>query len=209
MRVDVDEDTGRVRVDTEAFDALVASATGARGPGGPVADLLASGAVDPLLSAVRAPSVRWWVTVAGEEKVRRHEGWATSGVAALRLAVTADEHQLVAVEPQFVPAGLARVVHLGPRKVGARTPRTVPGVTARDLFDADERRRTRALRALEVSFAWSLAVDGDRGRADVTVVDGPLGPFLVTDVGTGSPAVELRPVSPTQLWRSLVDVGWP
>ncbi|MGH8868434.1 MAG: hypothetical protein ACRDYU_10605 [Actinomycetes bacterium] len=199
MWVDHNAATGRVRLDAEAFDDLVSAARGDRGPGGEVADLVESGAVDAALSAVREPSVRLRLGVAGARVVQRHDAWVTPQVAALRLAVNADEYQLVTAEPQFLAAGLARVVRLGPRKVGARVARSVETSLPEDWFHDDTMRRSSALRTVDASFAWTVSVTWRGGTGATTVVDGPLGPFLLV----GSDVVELLPVSPTQLWRRL------
>lgn len=199
MWVDHDDTTGRVRLDPEAFDHLVAVVGGNVKPDGPVETLIESGAVDTVLSTMRAPLARLRLQVAGESVVQRHEGWVRREVAGLKLEVHAREYQLSAIEPQFLAAGLARVVRLGPRKVGARAAMPVEADVVDDLFHPDDMRRISALKEIGAGFAWTLAVSWPGGAVTATVVDGEQGAFLVT----GDEELTLQPLSPTDLWRRL------
>jgi hypothetical protein len=149
-----DAESGRLRLDRPAFDALIDWAADRRAGG--VAELRAAGVVDddgacaPAISAgvdaVVAPICRLVLRIqnpAGRQE--QHEGWISGAVAAFLLATEGALCELVNVHPSFLPEAVARVVGLGPRP---RLTGTVPVLLDVPTMDAlagpDHERRAAA-----------------------------------------------------------------
>ena len=130
MIVDFAPDAGRLRLDLEAFDALVAG-----GGVDAVAYLRDAGllegdavhhtvhpAIRPAVEAARAPVCVVDVAVAGTQGSTEHRMWLAPAAAACLLHVSDGMYQVFVVDPTRVPALVAKVVRLGPR------PRLITGV---------------------------------------------------------------------------------
>ena len=231
--VHLDPDTGRVRLDTDAFQALLGAVgvTGSSPDTRAVAELercgvLTAGGPAPVarraLDAVVESGCRMRLDVAAPRRVAVHHAWTTARTTALLLEVTEGLHDLVAVAPEAVPGLLARTVRLGPRKTHATDRRTVPLGTADELVHEDDTRRAAAFAAAgaaEGHWAWRLQVawpdpTGAQGLAGqgLTVLDGAHGPCLVEEDDTARPHPApgrqvVRPVTATQVWCVLSELS--
>lgn len=196
MRIDVDDQV--IRLDRAGFDELVGEAerpedsAALRVPGVPQA-----------ISAVRNPVVQLNVDVAGHAAVQTHRVWVDHDMAAFLLAVHDGEHQLMAVPPALVAAGLARVLRVGPQPVGPRAARAVDAELLADLFHPDELRRGSAFTILDLDFAWNLALVWPGGERWLAVGQGRQGAWRVTGEGEH---LELVPTNGTEIWRSLTGL---
>lgn len=159
---------------------------------------LAPGAV----TAVCDPLVVGTVDVTGQHGLVRHHVWVGETTAALLLHVTGDQHQLMALPPSLVPSGLARVLRIGPRKVGDREPRSADPAQLGGLFATDEVLRRSALGALSCRLAWQVALSWEAPGQDrwLAGLDGREGLWLVTG---DERAPRLTPVTATDVWRRL------
>jgi len=201
MRVALDEVSQVLRMDDEGFEALAAAAHGIPGPD--LAPFLAAPGVRQALTAVTSPLVQVRLDTAGTVSAQSHRMWVDLDAAALLLAVSAGERQLLWTPPQYLPAALAKIVDLGPRQVGPRDARLVEPDVLEDLFAANDMRRRSAFTVAEVDVAWTLAVTWDAGERLMSVVDGDGGLFVVEVVGD---SWQLRPVSATFLWRRFTSM---
>ena len=122
MTVEFDADTGRLRLARSDFAALVGWAGGGAPPDATMAALVDAGVlrggrphevVQPLLEAVTDPVCRFTVRRDGADHA---SGWATLGAAAVLLPLPGDRCEVAGLHPSFVPAGLARLMGLGPRR---------------------------------------------------------------------------------------------
>lgn len=204
MRIHLDPGTSTLRLDDAGFAALVDATSGYDSDQGPeqaeVDAVLSDPAYAAAMRAVNQPMVRVRVDVAGRARTQTHLAWVDLDTAALLLTVHDDELQLLATAPQHLAAAVARVVRLGPRKVGEREPVAVEADLLEDLFHADDLRRLSAMTLVGADLAWTLAVGWPGGERLMSVVDGPTGLHLV------EPADEcwqLTPVTATLLWRRL------
>lgn len=207
MRLSLDPETSTVRLDDAGFQALVeaSSGTGHQDAERPaeVDAVLAEPVYAAAMRAVARPSVRVRVDVAGRARTQCHLAWVDLDTVALLLTVHDDELQLLATAPQHLAAAVARVVRLGPRKVGEREPVAVEQDVLEDLFHADEMRRLSALTVVGADLAWTLAVGWPGGERLMSVVDGPSGLHLVEPVDD---RWQLTPVTATLLWRRLTTL---
>lgn len=218
MRFEHAEGSGRVRLDREAFEAITGDDvpppplqrlmvdTGAASyDGEPAPDLV------PLLAAVRGPWCVLHVEVSGGAARQQHRGWVQSEVAALLLQVSGDTYDLFGVLPEAVPAAIARVVRLGPRKQAERAP---TGVTAEDLttvWEGDLDQVAAVLDGLggrEDRWCWRAEVvwpDGEEatGRG-IAGMAGPEGWWLLREDDAG--ASTLMPTTPTTLWTRFIGL---
>ena len=234
MTVRFDRRSGRLRLDQPACDALLAWAGGAEAAGPGIAELREAGvivrgrphaAVAPAVHALSEPVCRLQVELRpGDGAERGGSGWVMSQAAALLLDLPEGLRELVTVHPTFVPAGLARVVGLGPRPRVPAEPLhlpeplaaalTGPDVTARrDAADSisnhlDGTTARRVVRSLgrgsagywSVRASWPAAPDRAGERLLRVVDTGDAGLWLV-EPGDGLTA--LWPTTPTVVWRAL------
>lgn len=168
------------------------------------------------LDAVRAPSCRLRVSSRGLEA----QGWLDADIAALLIPRGAGLFELAWLPAAFLPDALARLVALEPRPVPQGLPlRLAPGTLAHLLaapydwvplpgtdLDGGSRqdRRAREL-AAAVRRHWriearTIAEAGPDHARSVEALDTPEGLWRLLVDGAG---VELRPTSPTRLWREL------
>jgi len=197
MRVDLDRSTGSLRLDDEGFEALVAGTDATQ-------EVRADPAVAAALRAVDTAEVRVCVDVAGRGLTQTHLAWVTPEAVALLLSVTGHERQLITTAPQHLAAAVARVVRIGPRKVGERTAVEVDQDVLEDLFHADETRRWSAMTVAGADLAWTLSATWDDGERLLSVVDGPSGLQAVEPDGEGR--WRLVPVTGTWVWRRLTTL---
>jgi len=206
-KVELDEQTGRLRLDREAFERLVGAASSGTETGE-----VAEGARHPKvragLEAVVEPVCRLRVTMADGERHTEHEGWLTPRAAALLLTSPDGLLDFLTVAPEFVPAVLARLMRLGPRLRGQRSPVGVEEDALDALVDPDPVARgeafaavsgTGASLALKVELVWDGRDDEPDGRG-LVVLDGQGGlyAFRLSD-GVG----ELVPVDGSFVWTTF------
>lgn len=218
-------DTGRVRLTTDGFQALLdaAGVTGSSPDEPALAQLERSGVlgadgVAPVARrALRAVvgSDHWLrLDVASPRRVAVHHAWTAPEATAVLLEVGEDLHDLITVAPDALPGLLARTVRLGPRKTHASGDRAVPAGTADALVHADAARRGAAFAAAgaaEGHWAWRLQVAWPDPTAaqglvgcGLTVLDGAHGPYLVDEQDTAL-AVQSHPAAtgPGQVVRPV------
>ena len=208
MRLSLDAETSTLRLDEAGFEALVRAASGSESGDGveeqdEVRVVLAEPGYAAALQAVARPGVRVRVDVAGRALTQTHLAWADLDTVALLLTVHDDELQLLATAPQHLAAAVARVVRLGPRKVGEREPAPLEPDVLEDLFHADDLRRLSAMTVVGADLAWTLAVEWPGGERLMCVVDGAAGLHLVEPDGD---RWTLTPVTATLLWRRLTTM---
>ncbi len=150
-------------------------------------------------------------------------GRAAPEAAALLLSAPDDLLELVTVHPTFLPAGLWRVLGMGPRPRTDAEPVQVPVHLFERMLGNDLELREAAvdrllsgggvdanhpvLRALAGTdwTRWNAAVEweapqGRRGRRALTVLDTAAGVWLIEDAG---PHGVVWPSTPTVVWRAL------
>lgn len=116
------------------------------------------------LAAARDPLARADVLVAGPREMLRHHAWLDPHGAVFLLSLDEHERQLLALPPAFVPAGLARVVRLGPRAVAEAEPAPVRPDWLEGVFADDSAQRSAALARVGASAAWSVTVSWRPGE---------------------------------------------
>lgn len=206
-RVELDEQTGRVRLDREAFERLVGAGSSAT-----ATDDVAEGARHPKvragLEAVAEPVCRLRVTMAGGERHAEHEGWLTRSAAALLLSSADGLFDFLTVAPELVPAALARMMRVGPRSVGQRAPVRVDEDALDGLLDPDPSARAEAFAAVtdtgaslavKIELVWDGA-DGEPDSRGLVVLDGQGGLYAFR---LAEGAGELVPVDGTFVWTAL------
>jgi len=228
-----DATTGRLRLDQASVAALLTWVGG----GGPdeeaMRGLADAGVIDggtphpvllPVLDAMTEPLCRLRLDRDGDPFAA---GWATVGAAAVLLPVPDDLRELVGLPPSFVPAALARVIGLGPRRRHDGAPWQVSTQALEGLLTPapDDAERERAVAAVEPASVeaagdhaavavealtagrcrrwtaiaeWGGAQDGSR-RLDLLDAS-PVGIWLLEPTGD---LVLVWPTTPTAVWRSL------
>lgn len=206
MTVALDPTTARLRLDAGSFETLVAACVEEGvASSGEAAALRAAGVLDgsgphrvlrPALGAVLAPACQLRMTVDGRSTSAVHQGWVSPTVAALLLDVGGGAYDFLAVPPDFLPASLARVARLGPRRVGPRSPRPMgPG----GLGDLTELGGDGAW-SWRVECTWPDPTGGARG-VSLSAVDGPEGLWLVDEE-----AGVAHPTAATAVWLLLATL---
>ena len=232
--IDFDRESGRLRLEGELFEALLAHlepATEDRARPEPrlVDELRAAGVLDgdepaaallPALRAVFSPVCLLRLTVADQQHAVFHQGWCGGPTTALLLQTRGDLHELLTLPTLLVPAFLASTTRIGPRRTHAADPLTVDTQVLVDLLDLDDSVRRAAfatLAALAPVLADSVGTE-EEGRGvwawGVECVwptpsgDTDVSAVQVVDsaAGTWQRADErtLVPSSGTALWRELV-----
>lgn len=210
MTTTFDTKTGALRVDADGFDELVAAA--AARPAGATADgPLADPRVRAGLAAVVQPVCRLHVEIATRNTIQSHRAWVDDDAATFLMQTPTPSFVVNVVQPQFVPAVLATVCRLGPRRVGDRDVVRVPATTADRLFDPSEAVRAQAFAELAIDGSkWVQRVtatwptpDGAAGGRGVVALDGDCGVYLlVPEEG----AVALAPSSASDVWLHYVGL---
>jgi hypothetical protein len=211
-RVELDRQTGRLRLDREAFERLVGAATSATAAEECAEDAVAEGARHPKvkagLEAVLEPSCRLRITMSDGERHVEHEGRLTPSAAALLLTSPDGLLEFLTMAPEFVPAVLARLLRLGPRSVAERSPVGVREDALDGLVDPDPVARgeafatvadTGASLAAKVELVWDGRGDEPDGRG-LVVLDGQGGLYAFRLSENGG---ELVPVDGTFVWTAF------
>ena len=234
MTVLFDTATGRLRLDRASVDALLAWVDGGAPAPEAMAALTAAGVVDsggphpvllPVLDAITEPVCRLRLERDGQPFAT---GWATVGGAAVLLPLPDDLLELIGLHPSFVPAALARLIGLGPRRRHDGDPWQVPSAVLDALLRAepDGAEREEALAAIDgeavqvagdhaavavdalaagrcrrwtATAEWQAAQQPGSRRLDLLDAS-PVGVWLLEPTGE---RVVLWPTTPTAVWRSL------
>ena len=224
MTVAFDSHTGRLRLDQETFDCLVAWARGTAEPGPELSELRDAGAIQdgvphpkvwPGLQAVTEPLCRLQAgSIEHSGRRRIGDGWVSSAAAAVLLDAPDGMRELVTVHPSFLPMTIARVVRLGPRPRAGADPLHLPSALYDSLFDSDEAVRRQAAERLSKGDSVELPMHDVVDR----LVTGPWRMWAVTLTWTtpdGQPAARGMQVADTGAGLCLVDTGgqdstlWP
>jgi hypothetical protein len=228
MSVRYEADSGRLRLDREAFRALAAWWSGPLGEYGEanpdqIAELREAGVIEddeqlhPILTAtidaVAAPICRLSVRMRdGQGRTEQGDAWVNHEVAALLLDLPDGRCEFGAVHPAFLPVMLARVVELGPHPRLAAEPMPATPERLEQLTDPDPALRSKAAvelpapglaglrRDWRIRVTWKPA-DGADGARALRVLDTPAGLWLVEP---HPERVVLFPTTPTAIWRALV-----
>lgn len=234
MTVRFDARSGRLRLDEPAARALLDWVTGA--DAGPAvtelhdAGVIVAGRPHPALEtglkALNEPVCRLEVALRASTGERLSgSGWVAAEAAALLMDLPDDGmRELITVHPTFLPAGLARVVRLGPRTRIDSEPLRLSSGDFDALLDGDPTTRARtaddvggagvdpdtgaAVRELasgpwcrwRVDVSWSPAPGGP-GERGLSVLDTPDAGLWWVDQADGSTV--LWPCNPTAVWRGL------
>jgi len=168
------------------------------------------------LDAVRKPSCRFSVASRDLEA----QGWLDAGLAALLLPVEAGLLELTWVPAAFLPHVLARLVELEPRPASEGPPlRLAPGTLAHllaapgdyaplpgaeALGSRGQGDRARQLLA-SVKRHWRIEARtmDEAGPGCARIVEALDTPDGIWRLFADGGCVELRPTSPTRLWRLL------
>lgn len=186
-----DADSGRIRLDATAFEALCRvadpasrSAAALASDAAPLAALHGSGAlVDgvahealrPALAAVQQPIASLQLLVTGSAGYRLHQGWL-SVVSAVLADVGDGSYDFAAIGTEFVPTLVARMTrlglrpHLGPASV-AVTETVLDALASHEAGPRAEAAQTLVSATASTWPAWSAAAQGGDWRfwvADVT-----------------------------------------
>jgi hypothetical protein len=207
-----------IRLDEKAFQGLVAGGQDTLAQ----QQALAVPGVGEALEAVRAPLAVVNIDVSSPAVHQTHRAWVDPEAAALLLAVHGDERQLLAAPPALLASGLARVLRIGPRRVGARAPQPAEPDVLADLYSETEILRRSAFDALAAGgavhrspdggtagsgvaadFAWSIGLSSAGEDRWLSAVDGPDGIWLVAG---DEHAPRLEPVTATEVWRRLTTL---
>jgi hypothetical protein len=198
MLIELDAESGAVRLDDEGFAALLAAARADSGADAAAVAALESERLGWALTAVDRPVVTLELVVAGAASSLTHRAWVDRDCAALLLGVREGLLQLMAAPPAYVASSLVRLTRLQPRRVDERVDVPFPASRLPDLVDPDPARRTAALADAGAEVAWQLAITWTGGRRELTAVDGPGGVRLAEPGGD-----TLRAVTNTELYRIL------
>jgi len=181
------------------FESLVRGEQGSPA----LSEALSVPGVPGALDAVRAPAAVAHVAVAGPTRLATHRAWVTRDTATLLLDVDGDMRQLMPMPPALLASGLARLLRLGPRRVGGRTARAVDAEVAADLFAEAEIVRRSAFDLVGADVAWNLCLSWPGGDRWLSGVDGREGLWLF---GGSETAPRLEPTTSTYLWRRLTTL---
>jgi hypothetical protein len=136
-----------------------------------------------------------------------HEAWVAPEGMALLVDLGGGRRRLMALPPDHLAAGLARLVGLGPRRTPARVARDVGEDELEAWFGQDDAERAAAFEPIGADRAWTLGAAAAGAEPDdallMAVADGAGGPWLVERSGE---AMRLVPVSPTWVWRRLAGL---
>lgn len=232
MAVAFDADTGRLRLDDTAFAALAAWADGDQSAD--IGELREAGVIQPDaphpavaagLGAVIAPVCRLELTMTDHTGRREAgEGWINSAAAALLLDLPDGFREFVTLAPMFLPAGIARIVRLGPRPRPGFEILTMDHSTFDGLMAVDPTARHEAASALAgdalplhsvidqlpdgpwrcwcATMTWPDRIGGDACR-ELHVLDTDAGLCLVDLHHDGA---ALWPNTATGVWRRIIGL---
>ena len=234
MNVDFDSATGRLRLDQDAFSALVARTAGDDLPEEVSEDLSAAGVLvdgrvrpDLGLEAVVDPTAVAELTMISDTgRDVRGQIWVAPGAAAYLMTGPDDTCELLRTPPGFFCVSIARATGLGPRPRAALTPWTLPQPSVEDLLSADPDRRRPVCDTIAAGtgdpvtaryadrlaagpwWKWGLQV---QWPAAPGTADGRSLHVLDTEEGLvvlseHGQAVAFDPVSPTEVWQLLTMI---
>ena len=216
--LDFDARSGRLRVDRASFEKLVAAQQLGPAAAGSATEttpqhLRARAGLDTVLHHL----CEFHVTVATSNTIQAHDGWIGDTAAAVLLQRPEDVYDFITIDPQFVPALLARVVRLGPRKPAKdRGPASSPAELVDRLFDEAAPTRASAFGELAlpgITWVWSVTLVWSTGSEEtvtrqVVAADGAGGPYLLA---AGDGDLTWTPVQARLLWLAfdelLFDAG--
>lgn len=199
MLVEIDPVSGALRLDDDGLAALDSPSPAPEHPD--LRAALGSMAVRAVLAARQAPVVTLDLVVAGPDTRLTHRAWVDEQWAGLQLQVRPGVHQLMAVPPGHLAAGLVRLVRLRPRRVDERTDVPFPRSRLDDLVATEQPLRAAALADAGAELAWRLEVGSADGGQVLTATDGAGGLHLA-EAGQDV----LRAVSNTTGYRLLSTV---
>lgn len=199
MLAEVDPVSGALRLDDDGLAALDSPSPAPEHPD--LRAALASVPVRAVLAARQAPLASLDLVVAGPDSRLDHRVWVDEQWAGLRLQVRAGLHQLMAVPPGHLTAGLVRLVRLRPRRVDERADVPFPRSRLDDLVATERTLRTAALADAGAELAWRLEVGSADGGQVLTATDGA-GGLRLAEAGQDV----LRAVSNTAGYRILSTV---
>ncbi|MGH3412274.1 MAG: hypothetical protein ACRDPH_04245 [Marmoricola sp.] len=191
-----DEGRDVVRLDDAGFDALLAAARGESDPSPQSTAVLARPELAGPITAALEPVVELSLVIADTGLRQVHRGWLNLESGLLLLAVRGDERQVLSCPPAFLASMLARLVHLGPRKVGARGAQPLTDEAVSDLCGDNDVERQAALAATDARYAWQLTASWEGGGRELIAVDGDDGLYVATDKG-------LEPTTASVVYRAL------
>lgn len=228
--IDLDRETGRLRLEQELFGALVDHlAPEVEGDAAPdpalVEQLRAAGVLEgdepaevlvPALRAVLAPVCQLRLTVADHDHAVFHQAWCGGATTALLLQTRRSLHELLTLPTTLLPAFLASTTRVGPRRTRAAETVGVETQVLVDLLDLDDDVRRTAFASLaqaapaladavgtQAVWGWGVECVWPTPHGDV---DGSA--IQVVDSAAGTwrrvDEVTLAPSSGTDLWRELL-----
>lgn len=184
-----------LRLTDEEFDGLIQ----AEGPDAPeLADV--SPGVLVALEAVQAPLAAVQIDVSSRRHVQQHQLWVNESSLGMLLDVKDDERQLTAAPPDLLPSSIARLIGLGPRRVGARAARVADPEVVHDLHDESELLRGSSFDVLGMDWAWRIEASLPGDSLALAGVDGADGLWLVA---RDPEKLLLEPTTATSVWRLL------
>ena len=202
-----------LRLTPDEFEELVASraAPGSAGDHEPARHTEA-------LAAVAAPMALLRLWVAGPDRASLHQLWCSGGTTGVLLHVRDDTYELHAIATSFVPALLARITRLGPRRTRATGDVPVSAAWIEAVMDAEIDGRHSAWEELQAAsnpglrdavragslWAWTLdcawpAAEDEPGQRRLVVVDGAAGTWI-------HDGHALVPASAREVWRVLTRI---
>lgn len=212
--IEVDRDSATVRLDDAGFDALIECAASPDGAGDPEAAMaLASGRLDPAMSAIFNPEVTVTVELADAGRALAHRIWVSGRWATYLLDAPGDgePRRLLTDARSFLPASLALLVDIRSTNVDSSDPVVADPAQLEAMFAADEVDRRAALTAVAATRAWRVTVTdvidddprhreasrGEQARR-VVMTDGPGGIRLWDQAGD-----RFEPITNTRAFRIL------
>lgn len=157
------------------------------------------------LEIARRHSAKIILEVAERDRISRHHGWIAASDTLLLMEVDDCEYQVIPTSTDLVPAALADLLEVYPRKPSSTRPNgeSVPADILEDLLAQNATRRGAAFERHRLDRAWRLSAHGPmRARA----IGGVLGPNGHAMLAAGDQSWSLVPVSNRQLWRTLTTV---
>jgi hypothetical protein len=223
--IDFDPATGRLRLPAAEFTQLVDPGAGATGlvaltSAGVLVDLRPHPLLAPGLAAVRSPVCTLDVRVAGAAGVQTHQGWVAAEAAGFLLQSHGEIVEFLTTGPTFVPAGLARILALGPRPRPSVAPFTTPADLVDQLLNDDPSIRAGAIEALPAAatvaaesgwrashslVAWT-GIDGHPAGRDLVLLDTPVGLFVAERDPDVEEQARWSTVCATDVWRALITL---
>ncbi len=221
--IDFNTETGHLRLNADEFELLVDATSGIAKAKRSKA-LNEAGVFDPDvgphralalgLSAVLASMCQGQLLVGGPRNTQLHQVWMNAGAAAMLMEVEPAIYEFVTIAPGFMPAALARICRLGPRRDQPVDDIALSKRTANGLWSEDDKARGEAAREItssaglspgwretladETWWTWDATViwNGGKDGRTLRVLDSAAGTYAFDDGA-------LQPTSATQIWRAI------